>query len=92
MTDSLDLEDDRHSILTCLLGDKARYSQILQNFLSNAVKFTSKDGEVMVVVTILEIQDVETEEAKNVMKKLFNEKLSSSKDLDIHKVVQDKTF
>lgn len=56
------------------------------------MKFTSKDGEVMVVVTILEIQDVETEEAKNVMKKLFNEKLSSSKDLDIHKVVQDKKF
>jgi signal transduction histidine kinase len=43
---------DHKNILRDILGDKGRYIQILQNFLSNAVKFTINDGSIRVVVTI----------------------------------------
>jgi light-regulated signal transduction histidine kinase (bacteriophytochrome) len=91
LSNSLEFGDDKLDILSSILGDQSRYTQILQNFLSNAVKFTEKDGEINVIITILEIQDIQSEAQKSVMKKLFKEKISDY-EIDINKVAKDKNF
>ena len=45
--------------MACIHGDSNRYLQILLNFLSNAVKFTPKLGEISVEIRILETQDTQ---------------------------------
>jgi len=35
-----------------LYGDQSRYLQILLNFLSNSIKFTPKEGKVVVEVVV----------------------------------------
>ena len=71
---SLDL-----NILSNVYGDPRRFVQIMQNFLSNALKFTEKGGDVTVKVSILEIQDINSEEKKNHLKQALEENLSSKK-------------
>ena len=71
---SLDL-----NILSNVYGDPGRFVQIMQNFLSNALKFTEKGGDVTVKVSILEIQDINSEEKKNHLKQALEENLSSKK-------------
>jgi signal transduction histidine kinase len=59
----LSLEKDLN-ILSNVYGDPRRFVQIMQNFLSNALKFTDKGGDVTIMVSILEIQDIRSEEKK----------------------------
>ena len=47
--------------------------------MSNALKFTDKGGDVTVKVSILEIQDISSEEKKNHFKQALEENLSSKK-------------
>ena len=38
------------------MGDERRYLQILINFLSNAIKFSRKDGKIFVELYVNEMQ------------------------------------
>ena len=38
-----------------IFGDQRRYSQILLNFISNALKFTTNDGSIKLKLEILEL-------------------------------------
>ena len=38
-----------------LYGDKLRYLQIINNFMTNAIKFTSKSGTVQILVELRKI-------------------------------------
>lgn len=38
-----------------LYGDQNRYMQIFNNFLSNALKFTSQDGQISVNIVLQEL-------------------------------------
>jgi signal transduction histidine kinase len=52
-------------ILNSIYGDPNRFIQIIQNFLSNALKFTNEGGEVTVVVSLIEMQLQESDEQKS---------------------------
>jgi len=45
------------NLLVSLLGDRRRYSQMLNNFLSNSMKFTKKGGQVSIRVEVESIAD-----------------------------------
>jgi len=47
------------NLLNNIWGDQQRYLQVLNNFLSNSVKFTPDNGSVRVVIKILDGQLVE---------------------------------
>ena len=42
------------SLLKNVYGDAQRYLQIIVNFLSNAIKFTNKDGAIIIRLQIVE--------------------------------------
>ena len=49
-------------ILRNVYGDPRRFIQIMQNFLSNALKFTNKNGDITIVTSLLEVQEIQSEE------------------------------
>ena len=44
----LKVDDKLSPFLSNLVGDEGRYTQILLNFLSNALKFSFEDGQISV--------------------------------------------
>ena len=50
------------SILKNVYGDPRRFIQIMQNFLSNALKFTSKNGKITIKVSLQEVQEIKSKE------------------------------
>ena len=70
-----DLENQELQILNNVYGDPRRFIQILQNFLSNAVKFTNKYGDVIIRVYLLEVQDILSKEHKECYKVALEQNL-----------------
>lgn len=44
--------------ISSIYGDQRRFLQIILNFLSNAVKFTNSDGQIVLKIHILGIQKI----------------------------------
>ena len=50
------IDEQKHlGLVQSILGDEQRYQQILLNFLSNALKFSNKGGDVTVLIRVLDI-------------------------------------
>lgn len=54
-------------ILKCVYGDSERFIQIVQNFLSNAIKFTENGGAVGINVNLLEEQSIIDSEMRSMI-------------------------
>ena len=61
--------DNKHFIM--ILGDERRYLQILVNFLSNALKFSSKKSKICVQLKVNEC--IERQEKNKINKKVQND-------------------
>ena len=48
-------------LVQTLMGDKARYQQILMNFISNSLKFTPKGGSITVQIDIQESTEIQSQ-------------------------------
>ena len=94
MAESIEISDEDKALLTNIYGDKRRYVQILQNFNSNAVKFTNIGGKIKVKVTVLEKQEIQSKLKLQYQKKLVYDKLKSQKqgNKSIEDVVSNQEF
>ena len=45
------------TLLENIYGDPRRYLQIMMNFVSNSLKFTSENGQIIIKVSLMEVQD-----------------------------------
>ena len=61
---SLTVDPKHRRYFENIYGDKNRYEQIMLNFLSNALKFTSKEGSVEVQLDIKQVQKVKNGEKR----------------------------
>jgi signal transduction histidine kinase len=55
------MELDHKSFFMEVLGDQNRYLQILLNFLSNAIKFTGKNGRIVISTVLITSQPIKTQ-------------------------------
>ena len=65
------MPEDKEYLFKSLMGDKNRYSQIILNFLSNAVKFTNQNGKVTIRINLMDLQKVENDLNKNKVKEKY---------------------
>ena len=52
----------------------------MQNFLSNALKFTNKNGKITIKVSLQEVQETKSKEQKENYKLAMEQKISNSED------------
>ena len=74
-----DLGNDLN-ILNNVYGDSSRFVQIIQNFLSNALKFTDKNGKIIIKVSLQEVQEIKSEEHKENYKLALEQNMNISAD------------
>jgi K+-sensing histidine kinase KdpD len=56
------LNEGSEHYLRCIYTDKARFLQIMLNFMSNAIKFTPEGGKVCIETVVKETQDIRKRE------------------------------
>ena len=91
--DIFELVDEDLKILTQVLGDQGRFIQIMQNFLSNAVKFTGQRGNIKVTTSLIEQQERMSYHEKEMLQNVFLENISHvNKDNTINLMLNDQEF
>ena len=81
MEQILDSSDEQDiPILNNVYGDPTRFIQIMQNFLSNALKFTSKKGKITIKVSLQEVQEIKSKEQKENYKLAIEKNISNCED------------
>ena len=70
---------DNLAVMNKIYGDPNRFIQIMQNFLSNALKFTDKGGDITIRVTLMERQMLESVIAKKSRKKALKYAMSENR-------------
>ena len=71
--------DPEVRILENVNGDQGRFVSIIQNFLSNALKFTSEAGKIKVRTSLVEEQEILSEEKYENLKRAFKSSISNKK-------------
>lgn len=64
-------------------GDQRRYHQILLNFLSNSIKFTSSGKSIRLITTILEVQELNTQSSSLLSANFIEKQVESLRDLKL---------
>lgn len=67
-------------LLKNIYGDERRFIQIIQNFLSNAVKFSHENTIIKIRTTLIESQKIPSPRDKLVLYKALNYSLRNTKD------------
>lgn len=62
-------EEKNLEIINSIFSDERRIQQILLNILSNALKFTNKDGQIKILVKILSKQSENNKQAIDQLEK-----------------------
>lgn len=57
--------EERRDFFKHLMGDQLRYTQILLNFISNAIKFTYNNQSINVRVVLLDSQDIQDDKSED---------------------------
>ena len=73
-----------------VFGDHRRYNQILLNFLSNSIKFTPSGKQVQVIVTVLEVQQMHTDDIDEIKSEVFSIEQAHQKRGKILRNIADK--
>lgn len=64
-------------------SDKRRLLQIFLNFMSNSMKFTSKNGYIKVIVQLVEQHDIHSETVYSKFSKIVKRNTNNSRGADL---------